>query len=106
MFYAYYFPNVIGLFGISILLQKIGFLKYIGARTMALLILHGPYYRILLGVAGKLFKFNIGTIRDNYLSSLLIMVLTIALVLGTEFVISRFCPILFGITKKPKVSSK
>lgn len=96
---------IIGILGIlcmmmiSILLQRIKVLELLGRNTMAILVMHGPFYRVMVYLIAILLHTSTEVLRNNLLVSILLSVVVIALLgIPTSF-LNKYLPWTIGKRK-------
>ena len=77
-------------------------LLYFGRNTMLVYILHGPFYRMCLGVMSKLFKYDLAALRESVVFSFIVSVLVIIILLLMTEILNKYAPILLGRKSKKK----
>ena len=80
---------------------KVGFsimhsIIYLGSNTMIVYILHGPLYRIVIGILMRVFTINSNYLRESIIFTVLIALFVIAILLLASSLISRVAPVMIG----------
>ena len=88
--------GIFALLFLSLLLENVRILQYIGKNTLAIFAFHGPVYRGLIGVICSVTGLESGYIRSFLLPSLLFSLITIFLCSVIQSVLSRYAPWMLG----------
>lgn len=76
-----------------------GIIGKLGTITLGILVMHGPLYRVLIGVISKLFCIDAGCLRRNIPFSLSLSVITILLIVYPVRIIYKYIPVCLGRRK-------
>lgn len=101
-FYVIGMTGILCTMMISILLRRVKVLALLGRNTMAILVMHGPFYRGLIGVIAILTHTSTEMIRDNLLMSVVLsIVVIVCLAVPTAF-LNKYLPWTLGKKRKEK----
>lgn len=84
--------TVFGVFGtlcLSLAISKCAVLEYVGARTLTIMVLHGPVYRALAYAAGAAVHLSAEAARENWLTATVVLVLTILACIAADGLIQK-----------------
>lgn len=90
---------IIGLAGvaiISLLINKNKILQYFGQISLVVLCIHGPIYRIIVKIISLPFHINTDTVRENFILSMVIVVITMLICSLVYEIIVRIIPCIIG----------
>lgn len=98
------FVGIAGLWVISILLERVKALQYIGRISLVILCIHGPIYRVLCKSASLILSISTEEVRASIILVLFITMTTIALCALAYEILKRIAPWVTG-EKKHKEKS-
>ena len=106
MWFVTAFAGIAGLSVISMLLERVKVLQYIGRISLVILCIHGPIYRVLC----KLISIPLGRsteeVRSSVILTLAVVVVTIALCALVYEILNRIAPWIIGEKKnKEKITA-
>ncbi|MDY5233129.1 MAG: acyltransferase family protein [Faecalicoccus sp.] len=103
MWYVTAMLGIVSAWIFSVLLHKNRILEYLGKISLVILCVHGPVYRILIKVVSILLCWSTDAVRENFILSLFLTVLTLALCGICFQIIKRFFPWCIGRQRKKAV---
>lgn len=93
------FVGIAGLSVISILLERIKTLQYIGRISLVILCIHGPIYRVLCKLASIMLNISTEEVRASFIPMLSVTIATIALCALAYEILKRIAPWIMGEKK-------
>lgn len=96
--------GVAGVMLVSVLINENKLLQYFGYISLIILCIHGPVYRIMVKIVSILFYVSTDTVRENFLLSMVVVVVTMAVCSVAYEMVVRIAPWMVG--KKRKEISK
>jgi acyltransferase len=95
----YYIAAISGiafLFMFSATVQSSRFLSFLGHRSLGIMCLHAPIYRVLIGAAARLAHRPADVLRNSLLGSVSILAATLGASIGFSLLIEKYFPVALG----------
>lgn len=102
-FYIIALAGIFAAMMISILLQNVKLLQLLGRNTLAIMVMHGPFYRVVIFVSALLLHTSTEQLRESFLVSVLFSIFVICFLGIPIIILNKYLPWMIG---KKKVSSK
>ncbi len=81
---------------ISITIKSCKLLEQIGQRSLFILCVHGPLYRVIVGALSKLSGISSDTLRQNFVPAMIIVALTVMICRFVYPLFAKFVPWMIG----------
>lgn len=98
-FYIIALAGIFAAMMISILLQNVKLLQLLGRNTLAILVMHGPFYRVVIFVSALLLHTSTEQLRESFLVSVLFSIFVICFLGIPIIILNKYLPWMIGKKK-------